>query len=173
MSVASSRFLFDGKRINDDETPKLLEMEDNDTIDVYQEQVSHEQENTGPGSTTLFLSLTGWRFVLNKQIFLDHHRHFLNSPMNELFVCVSSFSLLLLLMPPLRVVCLYISLSIYIHMLVHRPLEIVKVITLISFVTVVFYFPTRKTPHRRSPTSALAHFRFPFVWFAWKNSMCM
>jgi small ubiquitin-related modifier len=34
-----SRFLFDGKRINDDETPKLLEMEDNDTIDVYQEQV--------------------------------------------------------------------------------------------------------------------------------------
>ena len=33
------RFLFDGKRINDDETPKLLEMEDNDTIDVYQEQV--------------------------------------------------------------------------------------------------------------------------------------
>ena len=31
--------MFDGKRINDDETPKLLEMEDNDTIDVYQEQV--------------------------------------------------------------------------------------------------------------------------------------
>lgn len=37
--VNFSRFLFDGKRINDDETPKLLEMEDNDTIDVYQEQV--------------------------------------------------------------------------------------------------------------------------------------
>ncbi|UJR10518.1 hypothetical protein I4U23_014721 [Adineta vaga] len=37
--VNSLRFLFDGKRINDDETPKLLEMEDNDTIDVYQEQV--------------------------------------------------------------------------------------------------------------------------------------
>jgi hypothetical protein len=33
------RFLFDGKRINDDETPKQLEMEDNDTIEVYQEQV--------------------------------------------------------------------------------------------------------------------------------------
>jgi hypothetical protein len=33
------RFLFDGKRINDDETPKLLEMEDNDSIEVYQEQV--------------------------------------------------------------------------------------------------------------------------------------
>jgi small ubiquitin-related modifier len=34
------RFLFDGKRINDDETPKQLEMEDNDTIEVYQEQVN-------------------------------------------------------------------------------------------------------------------------------------
>ena len=45
MNVISSfilfiRFLFDGKRINDDETPKLLDMEDNDTIEVYQEQVS-------------------------------------------------------------------------------------------------------------------------------------
>ncbi|CAF3349396.1 unnamed protein product [Rotaria socialis] len=39
VTVSSLRFLFDGKRINDDETPKLLEMEDNDTIDVYQEQV--------------------------------------------------------------------------------------------------------------------------------------
>ncbi|CAF1129076.1 unnamed protein product [Adineta steineri] len=39
VAVNSLRFLFDGKRINDDETPKLLEMEDNDTIDVYQEQV--------------------------------------------------------------------------------------------------------------------------------------
>lgn len=39
VSVGSLRFLFDGKRINDDETPKQLEMEDNDTIDVYQEQV--------------------------------------------------------------------------------------------------------------------------------------
>jgi hypothetical protein len=38
------RFLFDGKRINDDETPKLLEMEDNDTIDVYQEQVCDEKK---------------------------------------------------------------------------------------------------------------------------------
>ena len=37
--LARCRFLFDGKRINDDETPKQLEMEDNDTIEVYQEQV--------------------------------------------------------------------------------------------------------------------------------------
>ena len=44
------RFLFDGKRINDDETPKLLEMEDNDTIDVYQEQVriSERARRTNP-----------------------------------------------------------------------------------------------------------------------------
>ncbi|CAF3167832.1 unnamed protein product [Rotaria socialis] len=39
VSAATLRFLFDGKRINDDETPKQLEMEDNDTIEVYQEQV--------------------------------------------------------------------------------------------------------------------------------------
>lgn len=37
--VNSLRFLFDGRRINDDETPKQLEMEDGDTIEVYQEQV--------------------------------------------------------------------------------------------------------------------------------------
>ncbi len=32
------RFLFDGRRINDDETPKALEMEQDDVIEVYQEQ---------------------------------------------------------------------------------------------------------------------------------------
>jgi small ubiquitin-related modifier len=37
--VSSLRFLFDGKRINDDETPKQLEMEDGDAIEVFQEQV--------------------------------------------------------------------------------------------------------------------------------------
>ena len=36
--IASLRFLFDGKRINDDETPKSLEMEQEDVIEVYQEQ---------------------------------------------------------------------------------------------------------------------------------------
>lgn len=36
--VQSLRFLFDGKRINDTDTPKLLEMEEEDTIEVYQEQ---------------------------------------------------------------------------------------------------------------------------------------
>jgi len=38
VSVNSLRFLFDGRRINDEETPKQLEMEDNDVIEVYQEQ---------------------------------------------------------------------------------------------------------------------------------------
>merc|ERR1712198_206495 len=36
--IASLRFLFDGRRINDEETPKALEMEDDDVIEVYQEQ---------------------------------------------------------------------------------------------------------------------------------------
>ena len=31
-------FLFDGKSINDDETPKSLEMEQDDVIEAYQEQ---------------------------------------------------------------------------------------------------------------------------------------
>ncbi|XP_006821439.1 small ubiquitin-related modifier 1-like [Saccoglossus kowalevskii] len=34
----SLRFLFDGQRINDDMTPKELEMETDDVIEVYQEQ---------------------------------------------------------------------------------------------------------------------------------------
>ena len=36
--ITSLRFLFDGKRINDDETPKSLGMEQDDVIEVYQEQ---------------------------------------------------------------------------------------------------------------------------------------
>ena len=34
MPVTSLRFLFDGRRINDDETPKALEMEQDDVIEV-------------------------------------------------------------------------------------------------------------------------------------------
>jgi len=37
--VGSIRFLYDGSRINDDDTPTSLDMEDNDTIDVMVEQV--------------------------------------------------------------------------------------------------------------------------------------
>ena len=36
--VTSLRFLFDGRRINDDESPAALEMEQDDVIEVYQEQ---------------------------------------------------------------------------------------------------------------------------------------
>ena len=42
MSMISS-FLFDGRRINDDETPKALEMEQDDVIEVYQEQTGGQQ----------------------------------------------------------------------------------------------------------------------------------
>ena len=41
--VSSLRFLFDGRRINDDETPKALEMEQDDVIEVYQEQTGGDQ----------------------------------------------------------------------------------------------------------------------------------
>ncbi|XP_075237142.1 small ubiquitin-related modifier-like [Lycorma delicatula] len=34
----SLRFLFDGRRINDEDTPKQLEMQNDDIIEVYQEQ---------------------------------------------------------------------------------------------------------------------------------------
>ncbi|KAF8230832.1 ubiquitin-like protein [Tricholoma matsutake] len=37
--VGSIRFLYDGTRISDDDTPASLDMEDNDTIDVMVEQV--------------------------------------------------------------------------------------------------------------------------------------
>ncbi|KIK95391.1 hypothetical protein PAXRUDRAFT_11463 [Paxillus rubicundulus Ve08.2h10] len=37
--VSSIRFLYDGNRINDDDTPSTLDMEENDTIDVMVEQV--------------------------------------------------------------------------------------------------------------------------------------
>ena len=38
VQVSTLRFLFDGRRINDEETPKALEMEQDDVIEVYQEQ---------------------------------------------------------------------------------------------------------------------------------------
>ncbi|TEB35282.1 ubiquitin-like protein [Coprinellus micaceus] len=37
--VSSIRFLYDGERIQEDDTPSSLDMEDNDTIDVMVEQV--------------------------------------------------------------------------------------------------------------------------------------
>merc|ERR1712025_558097 len=43
--VTSLRFLFDGRRINDDETPKALEMEQDDVIEVYQEQTGGNDDD--------------------------------------------------------------------------------------------------------------------------------
>ncbi|CAK5040991.1 unnamed protein product [Meloidogyne enterolobii] len=39
VAVNALRFLFDGRRVNDDDTPKSLEMEEDDVIEVYQEQL--------------------------------------------------------------------------------------------------------------------------------------
>ena len=38
LNRGSVRFLFDGNRVNDDDTPRTLEMEDGDVIDVLVEQ---------------------------------------------------------------------------------------------------------------------------------------
>ncbi|KAG8215596.1 ubiquitin-related domain-containing protein [Butyriboletus roseoflavus] len=38
--VSSIRFLYDGNRISEDDTPSSLDMEDNDTIDVMVERTS-------------------------------------------------------------------------------------------------------------------------------------
>lgn len=40
IDVKTFRFCFDGKRISGDETPKLLEMDDGDAIEVYLEQLA-------------------------------------------------------------------------------------------------------------------------------------
>ncbi|KAE9549445.1 hypothetical protein FO519_007339 [Halicephalobus sp. NKZ332] len=39
VNINSLRFLFDGRRIGDEDTPKTLEMEEDDVIEVYQEQL--------------------------------------------------------------------------------------------------------------------------------------
>jgi len=39
VATNSLRFLFDGRRIDDQDTPKSLEMENDDVIEVYTEQV--------------------------------------------------------------------------------------------------------------------------------------
>merc|ERR1712156_687400 len=73
--IASLRFLFDGKRINDDETPKSLEMEQDDVIEVYQEQ-------TGGSSWEEMVELesehSGAENDLTKQSDDDSSREFIN-----------------------------------------------------------------------------------------------
>lgn len=39
MYWVSFSFLFDGRRLNDEDTPKSLEMDEDDVIEVYQEQL--------------------------------------------------------------------------------------------------------------------------------------
>ena len=56
--VTSLRFLFDGRRINDDETPKALEMEQDDVIEVYQKQTGghkHKLEMMQDGVIEVYL----------------------------------------------------------------------------------------------------------------------
>ena len=55
--VTSLRFLFDGRRINDDETPKALEMEQDDVIEVYQEQTGGADSSCIPFVGKNFLKL--------------------------------------------------------------------------------------------------------------------
>lgn len=38
LPINAFRFLFDGHRINDDETPEALQMQNDDLVEVYQEQ---------------------------------------------------------------------------------------------------------------------------------------
>merc|ERR1712083_798825 len=58
--ITSLRFLFDGRRINDDENPKALEMEQDDVIEVYQEQTG------GAGDDTEYINQGCWtRFQRN------------------------------------------------------------------------------------------------------------
>merc|ERR1712036_1216 len=49
--ITSLRFLFDVRRINDDETPKALEMEQDDVIEVYQEQTGGGGEEPYQGTS--------------------------------------------------------------------------------------------------------------------------
>merc|ERR1712117_903931 len=53
--ISSLRFLFDGRRINDDESPKALEMEQDDVIEVYQEQTGGE--DSGNKDETEYIKL--------------------------------------------------------------------------------------------------------------------
>ncbi|XP_033762910.1 small ubiquitin-related modifier-like [Pecten maximus] len=59
--ASSLRFFFDGKRINDHDTPKDLEMEDDDVIDVYHEQTGGD--NSWP-SHCLITPLTSHQSLL-------------------------------------------------------------------------------------------------------------
>ena len=52
MAQSTVRFTFDGSRINDNDTPKSMDMEDGDTIEVFTQQ-------TGGSLSTPSSSLAG------------------------------------------------------------------------------------------------------------------
>ncbi|KAG2123237.1 ubiquitin-related domain-containing protein [Suillus clintonianus] len=60
--VGSIRFLYDGSRINDDDTPASLDMEDNDTIDVMVERAH---------SSSFFIAFLIFGLII---LFLDMQR---------------------------------------------------------------------------------------------------
>ncbi|KAJ1368269.1 C4-methyl sterol oxidase 1 [Parelaphostrongylus tenuis] len=43
VAVSSLRFIFDGRPIRDDDTPETLDLQDDDMIEVYQEQLEGRQ----------------------------------------------------------------------------------------------------------------------------------
>lgn len=55
------RFLFDIRRINNDETPKALEMEQDEVIKVYQEQPGWQPSPAGSLSRAMWSCSTKWR----------------------------------------------------------------------------------------------------------------
>ena len=57
--ISSLRFLFDGRRINDDESPKALEMEQDDVIEVYQEQTGGEDSGNKDETEYIKLKVVG------------------------------------------------------------------------------------------------------------------
>merc|ERR1711925_58385 len=57
--ITSLRFLFDGRRINDDETPKALEMEQDDVIEVYQEQTGGGEVDDETEDKPIKLKISG------------------------------------------------------------------------------------------------------------------
>uniref|UniRef100_A0A8C1PJ97 Ubiquitin-like domain-containing protein n=2 Tax=Cyprinoidei TaxID=30727 RepID=A0A8C1PJ97_CYPCA len=59
LTMRQIRFRFDGQPINETDTPAQLEMEDEDTIDVFQQQTGGHTHLSPPLSLSLSLSLTG------------------------------------------------------------------------------------------------------------------
>merc|ERR1712224_247947 len=57
--ISSLRFLFDGRRINDDESPKALDMEQDDVIEVYQEQTGGGENGNKDETEYIKLKVVG------------------------------------------------------------------------------------------------------------------